>query len=1193
MVRKAGSLSLLLMVTLCGAAGAELIAYYPLNEGQGTKTADATGNGNDGTLSSGVEWVAGVKAGAVRFDTAGERIVTTGLNPTATNNAMTLAAWIKWEGRGNSISQQGIIGKRLGWNPGSIKWFWQTNPAGDLLFRADNGQGGTGLWWNNTRLVPYANEWTHVAVTWANGTAVQYVNAKETDRGTVALGGAVGDATPVTIGCVDSTNTETFVGSIDEVRIYDTALTVAELDKAMTGDTTSASAPQPVAGATDVPRDVLLSWAAGDSAASHDVYLGTDATAVDGASRTDKRGVLASQGQTETSYKIATPLEYGKTYYWRVDEVNAPPGSAVHKGGVWSFTVEPYAYALPGASITATASSSEKATTQPINTINGSGLSNDLHSSASDAMWVSSPTDPGPVWIRYQFDKVYKLQELWVWNHNTEMEPILGYGFKAVTIETSTDGTTWTVLKDVQFAQGTAQPGYAHNTTVDLGGVLARYVRLTAKSNWSIIGWKQYGLSEVRFSYVPTEARAPQPGHNAQGVSVDTTLDWRPGRDATSHKVVFGTDRAAVTAGTATSKSVTEHGFTPGALDFATTYYWKVDEAGTATYPGSVWGFTTQQFAVVDDFETYTDKTGAEVFTAWVDGFDNPAKNGAVVGLPTAAKGTFCDTTTFHGGKQSMPFAYDNSKALLSEAVRTFDTPQDWSAHAADTLVLYVQGRGPDFEVANAATPPVIDGKVDAVWANAAVLPIKTLINGAAVTGPADASGQFRALYDTANLYVLVDINDEALRNDSTATYLDDSVEVYIDGENLKGQPPLAGNARQYTFGWTDTAIGGTNTNTTGVQQVQTNTPTGWRIEIKLPWQSLLGAPAPVGKLIGIDCFYNDDDDGGDTRESQIAWHSKVGNDWQTPASWGTALVAAPGAGPSSDRVYVTVQDSSNGSATVTYPGPEIMRASWTEWRIPLSAFSSAGVKLTAVKKLTIGVGDKANPKAGGTGKLFIDDIQVGKIPASVGLVAAYSFENDVKDSSGQGYDGTVLGAPTFVAGRPGAGMALKLNGTTDCVDLGNWPVFNFPASFSLSVWANIGAWTSNWNHVMVGNRGENGIGWQLRRRDSNKICFTTRGVGQDDLGSTKDAPLNEWVHIAAVYDNAANTKRIYINGVEDAFAATTPGKLAATTHNTYIGCRANSANTGREGYFTGMLDEVKIYDTVLTPAEILALAAK
>ena len=105
----------------------------------------------------------------------------------------------------------------------------------------------------------------------------------------------------------------------------------------------------------------------------------------------------------------------------------------------------------------------------------------------------------------------------------------------------------------MQFAQAQAAAGYAHNTTVDLGGVMARYVRLTAKSNWSMVGLKQYGLSEVRFFYVPVEARAPQPAtaHRAPSAWI-ATLDWRPGRDATSQKVYLGTDRAAVADGTAT-----------------------------------------------------------------------------------------------------------------------------------------------------------------------------------------------------------------------------------------------------------------------------------------------------------------------------------------------------------------------------------------------------------------------------------------------------------------------------------------------------------------------------------------------------------------------------------------------------------------------------------------------------------------
>jgi hypothetical protein len=168
-----------------------------------------------------------------------------------------------------------------------------------------------------------------------------------------------------------------------------------------------------------------------------------------------------------------------------------------------------------------------------------------------------------------------------------------GLRVQDVKIEYSLDGQTWTLLKEAQFAQATAVGGYAHNTTVDLGGVVAQYVKLTAKSNWRVVGLKQCGLSEVRFFYVPAQARGPQPAAAATGVSVDSSLDWRPGRDVTSEKVYFGTDKAAVTDGTVAAKTVTSHGFAPGSLDFGTTYYWKVDEVGTTTYRRPL-SFTTQ-----------------------------------------------------------------------------------------------------------------------------------------------------------------------------------------------------------------------------------------------------------------------------------------------------------------------------------------------------------------------------------------------------------------------------------------------------------------------------------------------------------------------------------------------------------------------------------------------------------------------
>ena len=113
--------------------------------------------------------------------------------------------------------------------------------------------------------------------------------------------------------------------------------------------------PIPGDGATDLPQDAALNWTAGKFAGAHDVYLGTVFADVDAATRTSAKGVLASQGQTATSFAPAGGFTYGQTYYWRVDEVNKTPDGNIFKGTVWSFTVEPYGY--PIRPVAATASS--------------------------------------------------------------------------------------------------------------------------------------------------------------------------------------------------------------------------------------------------------------------------------------------------------------------------------------------------------------------------------------------------------------------------------------------------------------------------------------------------------------------------------------------------------------------------------------------------------------------------------------------------------------------------------------------------------------------------------------------------------------------------------------------------------------------------------------------------------------------
>jgi hypothetical protein len=139
--------------------------------------------------------------------------------------------------------------------------------------------------------------------------------------------------------------------------------------------------------------------------------------------------------------------------------------------------------------------------------VDGSGLDkSDGHSTDGKDMWLSM-MGVVPHWIQYEFDQVYTLHELWVWNSNQLVEPFMGFGARTVKIEYSTDGTTWTPLAGVpEFAQATGKAGYAHNTTVSFGGVPAQFVKLTIEKNWGTL--PQTGLSEVRFFAIRSPAAA-------------------------------------------------------------------------------------------------------------------------------------------------------------------------------------------------------------------------------------------------------------------------------------------------------------------------------------------------------------------------------------------------------------------------------------------------------------------------------------------------------------------------------------------------------------------------------------------------------------------------------------------------------------------------------------------------------------
>ena len=466
-----------------------------------------------------------------------------------------------------------------------------------------------------------------------------------------------------------------------------------------------ANKPSPEDGAIDVPRDTTLSWAPGPFADTHNVYFGTVFVDVNNADTTNTLDVLVSEGQTSTTYDPEGLLEFGQTYYWRIDEVNAPPDSTIFKGDIWSFTVEPYAY--PIANIKATASSSNSTDMGPEKTVDGSGLNaSNQHSVEPTDMWLSNVIGPQPTWIEFDFDRTYKLLEMWAWNSNQLLEAVIGFGAKDVTIEYSEDSATWTSLGDVEFAQAPGTANYSHDTSIDLGDAVAKFIKLTINSNWAGLV-PQYGLSEVRFFYTPVQAREPKPISGSKGVERNVVLDWRAGREAASHEVSFSIDKDAVISDTAPVDMVTESRYEPGLLDFGQTYYWKVNEvneaASTPSWEGNLWSFSTIEYFVVEDFEDY-DAGNNEIWWSWIDGLGyashptlpaHPGNGtGSMVGDETT--GSYMEETIVHGGNKSMPLYYDNNqqdKFKYSEADMTLGgDKRDWTVGGVMELSLWFCG---------------------------------------------------------------------------------------------------------------------------------------------------------------------------------------------------------------------------------------------------------------------------------------------------------------------------------------------------------------------------------------------------------------------------------------------------------------------------------------------------------------------
>jgi hypothetical protein len=421
-------------------------------------------------------------------------------------------------------------------------------------------------------------------------------------------------------------NGSNFEGLIDDVRIYNRALTQAEILVAMEGSEgyPYALGPKPADGAMLSDTWANLSWSPGDFAVSHDVYIGDNFEDVNNGAE----GIfLGNQATTELTvgfpgFPIPEGLTPGVTYYWRIDEVNEAEPNSPWKGPIWSFSIPPK-----------TAYFSDPAD-------EAEGVSVDVQLS-----WTG------------------------------------GFGSKLHTVYF---GETF---EEVDNATG----GQTQGTTTYTPGTL----KMASTYYWRV---DEFDIVETHkgdvWSFTTEGAVSnPNPAKGAVDVTQTPALTWAPGFGST-HEIYFGTDAGALEK--KGSGNLGSESYEPGQLEWNTTYYWRVNEANSANadspWTGPLWSFTTANFLIIDDMESYNDLDPADpasnrIFNAWIDGYDDPT-NGSLVGYENAP---FAEQTIVHSGLQSMPMSYNNSFGK-SEATSVLTSNRDWTVNGVDTLTIWFRG---------------------------------------------------------------------------------------------------------------------------------------------------------------------------------------------------------------------------------------------------------------------------------------------------------------------------------------------------------------------------------------------------------------------------------------------------------------------------------------------------------------------
>jgi len=317
-----------------------LIGWWKFDAGVGTIAPDWSGHGNHGLIAN-PNWLSPgwIGQSALNFGADSYMAIRNLVLNDANGTEVSISAWI----RTSESAMQTIasfdrsdywrfeVGDSPYAGPGLLGWEVSTSTGVvDLASqkRVDDGQ------------------WHHVAGVFDNGTMTIYIDGtpdgSAVGGNTFGIGstryGFVGSQSEATVFDGDRSGSPGYwLGSMDDVRIYDRALNQDDIAQVMRGDPLLAWGHQPPSGVYDIEAvPSSLTWRPGDMAAQHDVYFGKDEQAVQSADTANTSGIYRGR-QAGTTYVPSEPFEWGQNYYWRIDEFNTD--GTISRGGVRAIMV--------------------------------------------------------------------------------------------------------------------------------------------------------------------------------------------------------------------------------------------------------------------------------------------------------------------------------------------------------------------------------------------------------------------------------------------------------------------------------------------------------------------------------------------------------------------------------------------------------------------------------------------------------------------------------------------------------------------------------------------------------------------------------------------------------------------------------------------------------------------------------------